>query len=102
MERSNPRRSNGHRRDRLVRRVYREETDCGICAQPVDKTLPYIDPDTGKPNPMAKTVDEIVPVSLGGSPFDRLNARIAHRICNIRRGNGTKTTIESIKRARPY
>lgn len=99
---ANPRRANGHRRDQLVARVYREENDCGICGKPVDKHLPYIDPTTGKPHLWAKTVDEIVAVSLGGDPFDRRNCRLAHRQCNIKRGNGTKAAIESIKRVRSY
>lgn len=79
----NPRRSNGHRRDQVRRRVLREEDTCWICGEPVDKTLPHGQP--GSPE-----VDEVVPVSLGGSPFDRNNCRLSHRLCNVRRGNGTK------------
>lgn len=101
-QQTNPRRSNGHRRDQVVALVYRTEDECGICGKPVDKQLPYIDPSTGKPHPWAKSVDEIVPVSLGGDPFDRRNCRLAHRICNVKRGNGTKAAIESIKRVRSY
>jgi 5-methylcytosine-specific restriction endonuclease McrA len=81
---SNPRRANGHRRDQLRRRVLAEEDDCWLCGLPVDKALPpYL---SGSPE-----VDEVIPVSLGGSPFDRSNCRLSHRLCNIRRGNGTKT-----------
>lgn len=36
---------------------------------------------------MSFEVDEIVPVSRGGSPIDRANVQPAHRICNQRRGN---------------
>ena len=36
---------------------------------------------------MSFEVDEIVPVSKGGSPIDRSNVAPAHRICNERRGN---------------
>ena len=36
---------------------------------------------------MSFEVDEIVPVSKGGSPYDRANVAPAHRICNQRRGN---------------
>ena len=36
---------------------------------------------------MSFEVDEIVPVSKGGSPYDRGNVAPAHRICNERRGN---------------
>ena len=80
---TNPRRSNGHRRNKVRRRVLAEEDTCWLCGQPVDKTLHYLEPG-------APEVDEVVPVSLGGSPFDRNNCRLAHRLCNARRGNGTK------------
>lgn len=36
---------------------------------------------------MSFEVDEIVPVSKGGSPIDRSNVAAAHRICNQKRGN---------------
>nr|DAM59856.1 MAG TPA: HNH endonuclease [Caudoviricetes sp.] len=36
---------------------------------------------------MSFEVDEVVPVSRGGSPIDRANVQPAHRICNQRRGN---------------
>src|SRR4051794_9535648 len=80
---SNPRRANGYRRDQVRRRVLAEEDDCWLCGKPVDKTLPPL--LHGSPE-----VDEVVPVSLGGSPIDRTNCRLAHRLCNVRRGNGTK------------
>ncbi len=102
MSTPNPRRANGYRRDKLTARVYREEDLCGICSQPVDKTIPYIDPDTSKPHPWAKSIDEIIPISLGGSALERANVRLAHRICNIRRGDGTRSAIESVKRVRAY
>jgi 5-methylcytosine-specific restriction endonuclease McrA len=69
---ANPRRANGYRRDQVRARVLREETDCWLCGQPVDKTLKT--PDPGSPE-----VDEIVPVSLGGDPLARANCRLAHR-----------------------
>lgn len=76
-----PRKKNGHRR-RLARAdVLATEELCGICGQPVDKTLHFRDPG-------APEVDEIIPVSLGGSPLQRENLRLAHRVCNQRRGNG--------------
>jgi len=81
----NPRRANGHRRNQVRARVLREEDDCWLCGLPVDKTLPPHLP--GSPE-----VDEIVPVSLGGDPIDRTNCRLSHRLCNVRRGNGTRTT----------
>lgn len=80
----NPRRANGHKRDQLRRRVLAEEDDCWLCGKAVDKTLPPF--LSGSPE-----VDEINPVSLGGDPLDRDNCRLSHRLCNIRRGNGTRT-----------
>lgn len=47
---------------------------CGICGQPVDKSLKY-------PDPMSPTVDHIIPCSRGGSD-DLDNLQLAHRKCN--------------------
>lgn len=85
---ANPRNTNGHRRRQLRRRVLASETYCAWehCEwpdQPIDKTLHYLEPLAGE-------VDEIIPVSLGGSPLARSNVRLLHRICNQRRGNGTR------------
>lgn len=73
-----------------------------MCDQPVDKTLKVVPgqhtrkcavPDCMgcKPHPLSPEVDEIIPVSLGGDPLSRANCRLSHRICNVRRGNGTRT-----------
>jgi 5-methylcytosine-specific restriction endonuclease McrA len=80
---SNPRQANGHRRRKVRAQVLREETHCWLCGELVDKTLP-----AGLPG--SPEVDEIVPVSLGGSPFDRSNCRLSHRIHNQQRGNGLR------------
>ena len=63
---------------------------CPLCGRPIDYSLDwYIDPKDGKRkrHPMSAEVDEIVPVSRGGSPILMENLRIVHRICNQRRGN---------------
>ena len=65
---------------------------CGICGRPIDYTLTnYTDPRDGKVkrHPLSFEVDEIVPISKGGSATDMSNLRPVHRICNQRRGNGT-------------
>lgn len=50
------------------------QTICGICGQPVDKTLKF-------PDPLSPTVDHIIPCARGGS--DNLdNLQLAHRKCN--------------------
>ena len=52
---------------------------CGICGREVDKTLPA-------GSPMSPELDEIIPVSRGGSPYDIDNLQLAHRTCNRRKG----------------
>jgi 5-methylcytosine-specific restriction endonuclease McrA len=79
----NPRYRNGHRRRRVRAQVLAEETCCALCGLPVDVTLPPWLP--GSPE-----VDEIIQVSRGGSPFDRANCRLVHRLCNVRAGNGIR------------
>lgn len=78
----NPRRTNGHRRNQLRARVLTEEDTCWapFCRQPVNKQLPPGLPDSPE-------VHEIIPVSRGGSPYDRDNTALTHRACNQRIGN---------------
>lgn len=77
---ANPRRTNSTRRNKLRARVLREETHCWLCGQEVDTKL-------GPGLPASPEVDEIIPVSKGGSPYERKNTRLAHRLCNQKRGN---------------
>ena len=104
----NPRRTNGHTRDKIRARVIREETHCWLCNEPVDKKLRFTNgahnPSCSKPNcrgckldPMSAEADEIIPVSKGGSHTDRKNIRLAHRICNQRRGNRDPNEIRYAK-----
>lgn len=81
----NPRNANGHRRRTIRRRVLAHYTHCALCGQPVDKTLPA-------GHPAAPEVDEIIPISLGGSPTRWDNVQLAHRLCNQRKSN--KTNLE--------
>lgn len=87
-------------RNAVVARVKREESICWLCGRPVDKSLPYLMPGahtkrcanpagcTGcLPHPWRGEVDEIIPVSRGGSPFDRNNCKLSHRICNQKRSD---------------
>ena len=64
---------------------------CALCGQPIDIDAPqwHIDPRDGKRKraPWSWEVDEIVPVSRGGSPYDHENVHPAHRICNQRAGD---------------
>lgn len=75
MKHGNPRRTNGHRRDALRARVIAAYDDCDICGLPVDKSL-------RSPDPWSAEVDETIPVSKGGSPYDFANCKLVHRCCN--------------------
>ena len=83
----NPCRTNSTKRNALRKRVLREEDTCGICQGPVDVTLPHGMPESPE-------VDEIIPVSKGGDPYDRKNCRLTHRLCNQKRGNGDRKAVE--------
>ena len=76
----NPRYANGHARRQVREWLRSQGLPCHICGRAIDYTLPAR-------HPMSFEVDEVVPVSKGGSPYDRSNVAPAHRICNERRGN---------------
>lgn len=57
---------------------------CALCGKAIDYSLPA-------GHPMSYELDEIVPVSKGGSPFDKANVQPAHRRCNQRKGDGSRT-----------
>jgi 5-methylcytosine-specific restriction endonuclease McrA len=57
------------------KKILASENVCAICGKPVDKSL-------RPPNPMAPTVDHIIPVSKGGHPSALSNLQLAHWTCN--------------------
>ena len=75
MSKQNARRSNGHRRTQLLAWLRALGAPCWICGHPVDAALPSGDP-------LSLECDELVAVSLGGSPLERSNVAPAHRCCN--------------------
>ena len=54
---------------------------CAMCDFPIDMTA---DPHR---DPLACTVDEIIPRSRGGSAIDPANLQLLHRHCNTSRHN---------------
>ena len=64
---------------RLRQSVIDEGTHCGFCGEVVDKYAGPLSRDS-------PAVDHIIPLSLGGDPFDRANLRLAHHGCNSSAG----------------
>ena len=100
MAKRNPRHSNRAKRDAVVRRVMDEESVCWLCGRPVDMRLrgaQAVNPRTGRLalHPDAPVVDEVVPVSRGGSPYERSNCRLAHNECN--RYRGARMDVDAVR-----
>ena len=61
-------------RDRHRKAIAKGKPPCGICGEPIDYTLPYLDP-------MEFVVDHVISLNRGGT--DTLgNKQAAHRRCN--------------------
>lgn len=91
---NNPRYTNGNARRKIRARLKAEQRDCWICrafGRPA-----RIDYDLPARHPMSFEVDELVPVSRGGSPVDYDNVAAAHRRCNQWRGNKSVETVLKI------
>jgi len=100
---NNPRRSNGYRRNVLIRRLRSEGRPCWICrlagkSGRIDYSLRF-------PHPYSFVVDELVPVSkywLGGyrtaqeAALDYDNLAAAHKCCNEWRGNKTVDEVKKL------
>ena len=61
-------------RDRARARFTRSQAACHICGQPINYSLPYLDPQSF-------VVDDVVPLARGGQDTDA-NKAAAHRTCN--------------------
>lgn len=88
MAKRNPRRRAG--RDALVARVRSLGAPCHLCGLPIDYSLPA-------GHPLAYELDELVPVSRGGSPTDPANVAPSHRCCNQVRGNRSLQVIAAAR-----
>jgi len=70
--------------ERLKAQVRLRETHCWQCGQPIDWTIPYLDPNTGAANPDAGTVEHKVPRSIAPHlAEDPTNLAASHRRCNL-------------------
>lgn len=66
--------------ERNKKKIMASETVCGICGQPVDKSLKY-------PHPMSPCIDHIIPIDRSGHPSDISNLQLAHWKCNRAKAN---------------
>jgi 5-methylcytosine-specific restriction endonuclease McrA len=67
----------------LRRRLVRSAEVCAICGRLLDRTAPAR-------SRWSPSVDHIVPLHLGGAPFDPSNLRVTHFGCNSSRGVGRR------------
>lgn len=93
---TNPRTRNGTARRAAREWLRAQGRGCWICRvfgrpDAIDYSLPAGDP-------MSFEVDELVPVSLGGSPYDHANLDATHRRCNEWRGNRSVAAVLAIAR----
>lgn len=86
----NPRYANGHRRRMVRARVLGSGRPCWICGLPIDPSLPNLDPCQG-------VVDEALPVSQGGSPYQGANCLPAHRCCNAWRSTKPVPVVHAVQ-----
>lgn len=93
MPSSNPRYANYSARAALRKRMASQPQRCWMCGLPISPTHPAR-------HPYALELDEIVPISRGGSPTDPANVRAAHRCCNQWRGDKPVSHVQSIAAAR--
>ena len=93
---TNPRYADYQGRVNLRRWLRAQGRPCWICRAfgrtgTIDYSLPAR-------HPLSFEVDELVPVSKGGSPTSRSNVDAAHRCCNQWRGNRSVEEVLRIAR----
>lgn len=78
-------------KDRARRVMFEEQQGkCWICG-----ALMLL--DVSVDSPLFATFDHIKAISLGGK-WEDSNLKLAHKLCNARRGNGTKRPIRPVDR----
>lgn len=66
--------------DKNRKKIIKTQSVCGICGQPVDKSLKW-------PHPLSACVDHIIPIDRGGHPSAISNLQLAHMTCNRQKSN---------------
>lgn len=75
------------------RHVAATYTHCLLCGHPVNFRL------NRKTNPLGWTVEHPTPISRGGHPYASHNTNLAHRRCNIEKGDKTLPEYRAWQRA---
>ena len=70
--------------------ILASQSVCGICGQPVEKSLKY-------PHPLSGVVDHIIPLNKGGHPSDINNLQLAHRWCNRQKSDKLTEVRKGLK-----
>lgn len=79
--------------DKNKKRILKTQSVCGICGQPVDKTLK-------PPHPLSPVIDHIIPISKGGHPSDLKNLQLAHWQCNRQKSDKLYNDIKDTSKTR--
>ena len=94
----NPRYANYQKRVNVRRWLRSQGRPCWIC-QAFGKSG-YIDYSLPAGHPFSFEVDELVPISKGGSPTARSNLAATHRCCNQWRSNKSVDEVLALARGR--
>lgn len=56
---------------------------CGVCGDPIDRSLRH-------PDPLFGSIDHVVPIASGGHPTEFGNLQIAHLECNVEKSRSDR------------
>jgi len=76
-------RGDTRKRRKLKAKLALTEHECWLCLGyygPLDFTLPYR-------HMLSVEIDEEIPFSKGGDPFDKDGTHLVHRFCNLKKGS---------------
>ena len=83
---------NSAQRQRMRQQIARSKPACHICGQPIDYTLPHLDPKSF-------VIDHVVPLAKGGE--DALsNVKAAHRLRDCNSTKRARLVAPIVRRSR--
>lgn len=87
---TDPRKKHYRERVKIKKRFASLNYPCALCGRPIDYSLHYL-------HPGACELDEIIPVSKGGSAVELSNLQPVHRKCNQLKSNRSIKTFADLK-----